>query len=117
MDTIEFEDQNLEVQLTVDPDQILWNNIGFTPEEVRIRAIVALIAQIIIAIMAILIILQVKQLKKFVDPPVECDEDKIYDPTAAYLEQEASLAIRVSQAKKNNPTITPEELRRFYTFQ
>ena len=30
-DDIELEDQNLIVEPTVDPDQILWNNIGFTP--------------------------------------------------------------------------------------
>ena len=56
-DTVEMDDQNLVVQLTVDPDQILWNNIGFTEEEQRLRAIVAFIAQIGIAFMAVLIIL------------------------------------------------------------
>lgn len=32
-DNLEFGEQNLDCQPTVDPDQILWNNIGFSIQE------------------------------------------------------------------------------------
>ena len=42
-DNLELEEQDLDVDTTVDPDQVLWNNIGFSIQEQNIRAVVAVL--------------------------------------------------------------------------
>lgn len=42
-DNVELEDQSLEVLRTVDPDQILWDNIGYTISDQNFRNIVSVI--------------------------------------------------------------------------
>jgi hypothetical protein len=42
-DNIELEDRPLEVLPTVDPDQILWDNIGFSISEQHLRSFVAIL--------------------------------------------------------------------------
>lgn len=41
----------------MDPDQVLWDNIGFTIEEQNARAIIALIVQFMTALCSVLITL------------------------------------------------------------
>ena len=42
-DNVELEDQSLEVLATVDPDQILWDNIGYTISDQNFRSVVSVI--------------------------------------------------------------------------
>ena len=42
-DNVEMEDQSLEVLPTVDPDQILWDNIGYTISDQNMRSVVSVI--------------------------------------------------------------------------
>ena len=62
-DNVELEEQMLEVGRTVDPDQVIWNNIGFSIEEQNARAIIALIVQVLTAVFALLVTLLIGKLK------------------------------------------------------
>lgn len=62
-DNVELEEQMLEVERTVDPDQVIWNNIGFSIEEQNARAIIAIIVQVFTAIFALLVTLLIGKLK------------------------------------------------------
>ena len=84
-DNVEFGEQNLDCQPTVDPDQILWNNIGFSIQEQNARNIIAFIVQILTAIVSVVITFQIANLKKKVPEPPDCGPE-VHTPEHAYLE-------------------------------
>lgn len=46
----------------MDPDQVLWNNIGFSIQEQNVRAVVAVIVQVLTAVLALLFSLLLEKL-------------------------------------------------------
>jgi hypothetical protein len=61
-DNIEMEDQQLEVLTTVDPDQILWNNIGYSVKDQQMRSVVSVIVQILTMVFSVMVTLYVANL-------------------------------------------------------
>ena len=76
----------LEVQRTVDPDQVLWDNIGFTIEEQQARAVIALLVQILTAVCSLFITLQIQKLQRAAGAEAACPERAV-EREAAYAEQ------------------------------
>tara|TARA_B110000285_G_scaffold209591_1_gene250705 strand:- start:180 stop:587 length:408 start_codon:yes stop_codon:yes gene_type:complete len=54
-DNVELDEQVLDCGHTVDPDQVLWNNIGFSIQEQNARNIIAFLVKVFTAIMSVII--------------------------------------------------------------
>ena len=85
---------------TVDPDQILWNNIGFSVTDQQMRSVVSVIVQVATMVISVLITLQMENLVSQVDPTgCDCPTEPI-EPEDAYAEQMMMNLIEIVKAKK-----------------
>ena len=105
-----MEDQSLEVMPTVDPDQILWDNIGFSVKDQNYRQVVSIIVQLLSMLFSVIVAFQLANLKSKADPTGgSCPEEPI-TPEKAYNEQLITMLIDQVKAKKENPSISEQQL-------
>ena len=75
-DNIELDSKQLEVLPTVDPDQVLWHNIGYSISDQQYRTIAAFLVQLSCTVVSIAITLYIANIQSTISAP-ECGEEEI----------------------------------------
>lgn len=107
-DSIELEDRPLEVFPTVDPDQVLWDNIGFSISERQLRTAIAVLVQVVCTVLSIVITLWIENFKSNITV-TECSGEEI-TRTQAYKEQSFLSLIKLVAAKKEQGILSNEKI-------
>ena len=108
-DNIELDSKQLEVLPTVDPDQVLWHNIGYSISDQQYRAIAAFLVQLTCTVVSIAITLYIANIQSTISAP-ECGEEEI-EAQAAYDQQVIQTLIAIAKRTDEETQITDLQIQ------